>query len=118
MFIMNIGRILRTASIMGLLLNFSIALADPTPTVGSFTISSSSVGSRVVDSFGNGVYINANGSICIARLDDCTQLTQCAGIPLAADAAVSLNYRTDPTGQWCGILKSGSTPVTGGWNKW
>lgn len=92
-------------------------VASAAPVAGSFTVSSSSQGVAIF-SLGTGGYINSNGAICIARLDDCTQLTGCWGIPLAADTAVYLDWRTDKEGQYCGILKSGSTPVTGGYNLW
>ena len=92
---------------------------DFTPYVQSFTVSSSSVGSEIFAGFSNGAYVSASGSIGIARLNNCSQLTSYYGtLPLAADTAVSLSARVDSNGKWCGILKSGSTPVTGGANIW
>jgi hypothetical protein len=89
------------------------------PFIQPFTISSSSVGTEIFGGFSGGAYISANGDIGIARLDDCSQLTSYYGtLPITATTAISLNSRNDASGKWCGILKSGSTPVTGGANIW
>lgn len=86
------------------------------PTVHSVTVSSSSVGTELFQGFERGVYLNATGAVCIARLETCSELTSCIGLPLAADTGVALSRGTDSSGRHCAILKSGSTPVTIGVN--
>lgn len=87
---------------------------DPyTPTVtGQIAVTSSSEGKEVIAGFNQGAYINSTGSGCIARLDDCTQLTTCVGLPVAADSGVALNRQNDSPGKWCVIKKSGASDFT------
>lgn len=87
-----------------------VSLADPLVTCKSVT--SSTTGTEILVSFEFGAYVNSTGAVCVARMDNCSELTSCAGLPLVADSAVSLNIRTDSRGRYCAILKSGSTPVT------
>lgn len=89
------------------------------PFIQPFTVSSSSEGTEIFGGFSGGAYVSANGDIGIARLDDCSQLTSYWGtLPITSTTAIALNSREDASGKWCGILKTGSTPVTGGANLW
>lgn len=96
----------------------SIAVQAAPPGLTTVSVTSSSTGTLVMTGFPEGANINSGGAVCLARTDDCTLLTSCIGLPLAADTAVSLNYKNDSNKQWCAILKSGSTPVTLGVNRW
>lgn len=96
-----------------------------TANVSTVTVSSSTVGTELVGGLtgAGGMIVNvpsgAASGVCVARMDAaCSTLTSCIGAPIAADEAVSFEAKTDGAGQYCIILKTGSTAVAVGRNLW